>query len=87
VAALTKALNMLPGVYPSGVRADFGGADNGSRQLIKEEYTLTATFAADLMVIGPGEAQNFVALILQHITIVPDGTVAALSDVFSVDCR
>jgi hypothetical protein len=49
--------------------------------------TLTATFVADLIVIGPGEARSFVAHILQHITILPDGTITALSDVFSADCR
>jgi hypothetical protein len=49
--------------------------------------TLTATFAADLIAIGPGAAHNFVAHILQHITILADGTITALSDVFSVTCR
>src|SRR5262249_51418663 len=47
---------------------------------------LTATFEATLAAIGPGQARNFRAHILQHITITPIGDVTALIDVFSVDC-
>jgi len=47
--------------------------------------TLTATFVANLHVVGPGSGFN--ARIRQHITIAPDGTITALSDVFDVECR
>ena len=49
--------------------------------------TLTATFVANLHVVGPGDARSFDVRIRQHITIQPDGTITALSDVFDVDCR
>lgn len=49
--------------------------------------TLAATFEANLIAIGPGSANSFLAHILQHITIAPDGKITALVDVFSADCR
>jgi hypothetical protein len=49
--------------------------------------TLAATFMANLRAIGPGGASNFLAHILQHITITPDGRVTALVDVFGLECR
>ena len=49
--------------------------------------TLTATFVANLHVLGSGQSRNFNARIRQHITIRPDGTITALSDVFDVECK
>lgn len=48
---------------------------------------LTATFVANLLVIGPGGAASFTAHIFQHITITPDGAITALVDIFDVTCR
>jgi hypothetical protein len=49
--------------------------------------TLAATYESSLRAIGPGSANSFLAHILQHITITPDGNITALMDVFSVDCK
>lgn len=48
---------------------------------------LTATFGAQLLVVGAGEARSFMAHILQHITITPDGAITALVDLISIECR
>lgn len=62
-----------------------GGESN--EVVIVPAGTLAATFEANLRAIGPGSARSFLAHILQHITITPDGNITALVDVFSVDCR
>lgn len=49
--------------------------------------TLTATFAANLLVIGSGGEKSFMAHILQHITISPAGDISALFEFLSIDCR
>ena len=49
--------------------------------------TLTATFAANLRVIGPGDAKSFMAHILQHIPVTPAGDVTARVDFLSIECR
>jgi hypothetical protein len=49
--------------------------------------SLTATFVANLLVIGPGGAASFTAHILQHITITPNGDITALVDIFDATCR
>ena len=49
--------------------------------------TLAATFEASLRAIGPGSANSFLAHILEHITITPDGSITALIEIFDVTCR
>lgn len=49
--------------------------------------TLAATYEASLRAIGPGSATSFLAHILQHITITPDGSITALLEVFNVECQ
>jgi hypothetical protein len=49
--------------------------------------SLSATFVANLLAIGPGGAASFTAHILQHITITPDGDITALVDIFDATCR
>jgi hypothetical protein len=48
---------------------------------------LTATFAANLLVVGPGGAAKFVAHILQHITITPTGGISVVIDFIDIACR
>ncbi len=49
--------------------------------------SLTATFVANLLVIGPGDAASFTAHILQHITMTPGGGITALVDILDATCR
>lgn len=48
---------------------------------------LTATFEANLLVIGPGSTASFMAHILQQITITPAGDITALVDFLDIVCQ
>jgi len=48
---------------------------------------LTASFEANLRVIGAGRANDFIGHILQHITISPAGAFVSEIDVFDITCR
>jgi hypothetical protein len=63
-----------------------GGGDSNPI-IMPPSGLLTATFVANLPVIGPGGAANFTAHILQHITITPNGDITALVDIFDATCR
>jgi uroporphyrinogen-III synthase len=62
------------------------GADSNPI-ILSPSGALTATFDANLLVIGSGSANRFMAHILQHITITPAGEITALVDVLSIECR
>jgi hypothetical protein len=61
------------------------GADTTAVVLAPD--TLAASFEATLMAIGPGAANSFMAHILQHVTVTPNGDVTAEMDVFDISCR
>jgi len=69
----------------SGVTYRLAGADTNS--IVFAPGTLTATFDANLLAIGPGTAKSFLGHVLQHITIAPDGSITALIEIVSVDCQ
>lgn len=62
------------------------GGDSGPFVLAPSQG-LTGTFAANLRVIGPGDADSFLAHILNRITVTPTGEVTAFIDVLSIECR
>lgn len=73
-----------------------GGSTGGTYHLVGGDSNpiivppsggLTATFVANLLVIGPGQAGSFLAHILQHISVTPGGDVTALVDFLSIECR
>jgi len=70
----------------TGAAYRLAGGDS-SPIILGPSGTLAATFAANLLVIGPGSAGSFTAHILQHITVTPAGEVTSFIDVFSIDCR
>ena len=61
------------------------GADTNT--IVLDPGTLAASFEANLLAIGPGGADSFMAHILQHITVTPDGEITSLVDVFDISCR
>jgi len=70
----------------TGVTYRLVGADSNPI-IFPPSGALTATFEAKLQAIGPGDAKSFMAHILQHITMTPAGSITALIDVVSIDCR
>lgn len=61
------------------------GADS-NEVIFSPGGTLSATIALNLLAVGPS-GSGFIGHALQHITIVPDGTITALVDIASADCR
>jgi hypothetical protein len=70
----------------TGTIYHLNGADS-NEVVLEPSGGLTATFTADLHAIGPGTAPNFLAHIVEHITIDANGSMTALVDIANVDCR
>ena len=62
------------------------GADSNPI-VLPQSGGLTATFHAQLTVIGTSGGRSFKAHILQHITMTPDGDITALVDIASIACQ
>ena len=70
----------------TGATYRLAGADS-NQVILAPSGTVTATFEANLLAIGPGSAKSFLGHVLQHVTVTPDGNITALVDVVSIDCR
>jgi hypothetical protein len=61
------------------------GAD--TTDIVFAPGTLAASFDANLLAIGPGSANSFMAHILQHVTVTPNGVITSEIDVLDISCR
>jgi hypothetical protein len=61
------------------------GAD--TTDIVFAPGTLAASFDANLLAIGPGSANSFMAHILQHVTVTPNGEITSEIDVLDISCR
>jgi len=61
------------------------GAD--TNPIVLGPGALAASYDANLLAIGPGAANSFMAHILQHITVTPNGDITSEIEVVSISCR